>query len=80
MEFHGNEVSEDVMESGVRDVVEGLDVVLSRKAQTERLLIVHYIINDHFDQTYTQHNIKHHHKIYPIITYAQILSKWSFLS
>jgi hypothetical protein len=37
----------------VRDVVEGLDVVLGRKTQTERLLIVHYNINDHFDQTYT---------------------------
>ena len=48
VQLHGNEVREDVLESGGGDVVEGLDVVLSRKTQTERLLIVHYIINDHF--------------------------------
>lgn len=54
VEFHGHEAVEDLLQSAVRDEVEGLDVVLGSHGQFEALLIVHYIHQKHtiYDNTH----------------------------
>lgn len=57
VEFHGHEAVEDLLQSAVRDEVEGLDVVLGSHSQFEALLIVHYIHQKHtiYDNTHFTH-------------------------
>lgn len=47
VQLHGHEAVEDLLQSAVRDEVEGLDVVLGSHSQFKALLIVHYIHQRH---------------------------------
>lgn len=43
VELHGDEPIQDLLKATVRDVVEGLDVMLCRQCQIKGLLIIHFI-------------------------------------